>query len=159
MTVTLLAAVGRNRVIGRDNDLPWRLPEDLAHFKAVTMGHTLVMGRRTFDSIGRPLPGRRTVVVTRQPGWSHDGVEVAHSLPEALRRAVGDGDTEVFVVGGGQVYAEAMPVATRLLLTEVEQSPEGDTLFPEVDPDLWSETARDQRDGFAFVTYQRRWRD
>ena len=159
MSVTLLAAVGRNRVIGRDNDLPWRLPEDLAHFKAVTMGHTLVMGRRTFDSIGRPLPGRRTVVVTRQGDWAHEGVEVAHSLPEALQRAVGDGDTEVFVVGGGQVYAEALPVATRLLLTEVEQSPEGDVLFPEVDPADWSETARDQREGFAFVTYQRTWRD
>jgi dihydrofolate reductase len=159
MSVTLLAAVGANRVIGRDNDLPWRLPEDLAHFKAVTMGHTLVMGRRTFDSIGRPLPGRRTVVVTRQPDWTHEGVAVAHSLPEALRLADADGDTEVFVVGGGQVYAEALPVATRLLLTEVEQSPEGDTLFPEVDAADWSETARDQREGFAFVTYQRTWRD
>ena len=159
MTVTLLAAVGRNRVIGRDNDLPWRLPDDLAHFKAVTMGHTLVMGRRTFDSIGRPLPGRRTVVVTRQADWSAEGVEVAHSLPEALQRAVADGDTEVFVVGGGQVYAEALPVATRLLLTEVDQSPEGDTLFPEVDPADWSESARDQRDGFAFVTYERYWHD
>ena len=159
MTVTLLAAVGRNRVIGRDNDLPWRLPEDLAHFKAVTMGHTLVMGRRTFDSIGRPLPGRRTVVVTRQPDWSAEGVAVAHSLPEALQRAVADGDTEVFVVGGGEVYAEALPVATRLLLTEVDQAPEGDTLFPEVDPADWSESARDQRDGFAFVTYERYWHD
>ena len=159
MTVTLVAAVGRNRVIGRDNDLPWRLPEDLAHFKALTMGHTLVMGRRTFDSIGRPLPGRRTVVVTRRPDWTVEGVEVAHSLPEALRLAVGDGDTEVFVVGGGQVYAEAMSVATRLLLTEIEQAPEGDTLFPEVNPADWSETSRDQRDGFAFVTYERYWRD
>ncbi|MGZ4600204.1 MAG: dihydrofolate reductase [Oryzihumus sp.] len=159
MSVTLLAAVGANRVIGRDNDLPWRLPEDLAHFKTVTMGHTLVMGRRTFDSIGRPLPGRRIVVVTRQPDWSREGVAVAHSLPEALRIAVADGDTEVFVVGGGQIYAEALPVATRLLLTEVEQSPEGDTLFPEVDGADWSETARDQREGFAFVTYQRTWRD
>ena len=159
MSVTLLAAVGANRVIGRDNDLPWRLPEDLAHFKAVTMGHTLVMGRRTFDSIGRPLPGRRTVVVTRQPDWAHEGVMVAHSLPEALRLSVADGDTEVFVVGGGQVYAEALPVATRLLLTEVDQAPEGDVFFPEVDPADWAETARDRRDGFAFVAYQRRWRD
>ena len=159
MTITLLAAVGRNGVIGRDNDLPWRLPEDLQHFKRVTMGHTLVMGRRTYDSIGRPLPGRRTVVVTRQAGWAADGVTVAHSLLEALQAAVRDGDTEVFVVGGGEIYAQALPLAVRLLLTEVDQAPEGDAWFPEIDPSDWVETAREQRDGFAFVTYQRTWRD
>jgi len=159
MTITLLAAVGRNGVIGRDNDLPWRLPEDLQHFKRVTMGHALVMGRRTYDSIGRPLPGRRTVVVTRQAGWAADGVTVAHSLPEALQAAVRDGDTEVFVVGGGEIYAQALPLAVRLLLTEVDQAPEGDAWFPEIDPSDWVETAREQRDGFAFVTYQRTWRD
>ena len=157
--IGLIWAQAANRVIGHDNGIPWHIPEDFAHFKRETMGLTMVMGRLTYDSIGRPLPGRRTVVVTRQPDWAHDGVAVAHSLPEALRLAVADGDTEVFVVGGGQVYAEALPVATRLLLTEVEQSPEGDTLFPEVDAANWSETARDQREGFAFVTYQRTWRD
>lgn len=152
MTLTLLAAVGRNGVIGRDNGLPWHLPEDLRHFKAVTMGHTLVMGRKTYDSIGRPLPGRRTIVVTRQPDWAADGVSVAGSLEQALSAA---GPDEVFVVGGGEVYAQALPLADRLLLTEVDQSPEGDAWFPAFDRQLWREVARDARDGYAFVTYTR----
>jgi dihydrofolate reductase len=155
MTLTLLAAVGSNGVIGRDNDLPWHLPEDLGHFKRVTMGHTLVMGRRTFDSIGRPLPGRTTVVVTRQRDWSADGVTVTHSLPEALAAAAGADGARVFVVGGGEVYAQALPLADRMLLTEVDQAPEGDARFPVFDRTEWAETAREQHDGFAFVTYER----
>ena len=152
MTLTLLAAVGRNGVIGRDNGLPWHLPEDLRHFKAVTMGHALVMGRKTYDSIGRPLPGRRTIVVTRQPDWAADGVSVAGSLEQALSAG---GPDEVFVVGGGEVYAQALPLADRLLLTEVDQSPEGDAWFPAFDRQLWREVARDARAGYAFVTYTR----
>ena len=151
--VTLLAAIGRNLVIGRDGDMPWHLPEDLRHFKATTMGHPMVMGRKTFDSIGRVLPGRRTIVVTRQARWSHADVETAHSLSEALSLA-GPAD-EVFVCGGGQVDAEAMPWAHRLLITEVDQAPEGDVRFPDIDPDLWHEVAREPRDGFSWVTYQR----
>ena len=106
--VTLIAAVARNGVIGSGPDIPWHLPEDFAFFKRTTMGHPMVMGRLTFEAIGRVLPGRRTIVVTRDPGWTRKGVEVAHSLEEALALA-GAGD-EVFVCGGGQVYAEAMPV-------------------------------------------------
>ena len=151
--VTLIAAVGRNGVIGADNDMPWHLPEDFAFFKRTTMGHPMVMGRKTFDSIGRVLPGRRTIVVTRQSDWSHAEVETAHSLSEALSLA-GPAD-EVFVCGGGQVYAEAMPWAHRLLITEVDQSPEGDVRFPDIDPDLWQEVGREPRDGFSWVTYQR----
>ncbi len=151
--VTLIAAVGRNRVIGADNDMPWHLPEDFAFFKRTTMGHAMIMGRKTFDSIGRALPGRRTIVVTRQPGWSHPDVETAHSLSEALGLA-GPQD-EVFVCGGGEVYAEAMPWAHRLLITEVDQAPEGDVRFPEIDPSHWAETAREERDGFSWVTYDR----
>jgi dihydrofolate reductase len=152
MTVTLIAAVGANRAIGRDNGMPWHLPEDLAHFKRTTLGHTLVMGRRTYDSIGRTLPGRTTVVVTRQAGWSAPGVLVAHSLEQALEMADG---SEVFVAGGGEIYAQALPLADALVLTEVEQSPEAEVFFPEVDPADWREVGREPRDGFSFVTYER----
>jgi len=152
MTITVLAAVGANLVIGRDGDMPWHLPEDLAHFKATTMGHTMVMGRRTYDAIGRALPGRRTIVITRQEGWQAPGVEVAHSLADAFALA---GPTEVFVIGGGEVYREAMPFADQMMLTEIEQSPEGDVFFPPLDADHWHETTRERHDGFAFVTYVR----
>ncbi|MDX6262794.1 MAG: dihydrofolate reductase [Kribbellaceae bacterium] len=152
MTVILIAAVGANGVIGRDNDLPWRIREDLQHFKALTLGHTLVMGRKTYDSIGRPLPGRRTVVVTRQPDWSVDGVEVAHDLDDALKLAASN---DLYVAGGGEIYRQAFPHADRLELTEVDQSPDGDVTFPAFDRADWRETARTQHDGFAFVTYVR----
>ena len=153
MTIILIAAVGANHVIGREGEMPWHLPEDLAHFKATTMGHTLVMGRKTYDSIGRALPGRRTVVMTSQIGWHAPSIEVAHSLAEALALA---GPTEVFIVGGGQVYREAMPFADQLMLTEVDQSPEGDAVFPTIDPEHWRETVRQAHGGFAFVTYERK---
>lgn len=152
MTVILIAAVGSNGVIGRDNDLPWRIREDLRHFKELTLGQTLVMGRKTYDSIGRPLPGRRTVVVTRQPDWAVDGVEVAHSLQAALELADGK---DVYVAGGGEIYRQALPHADRLELTEVDQSPAGDVTFPTFDRADWTETARDPHDGFTFVTYHR----
>jgi dihydrofolate reductase len=150
MTVILIAAVGANGVIGRDNDLPWRIREDLQHFKQLTLGHTLVMGRKTYDSIGRPLPGRRTVVVTRQPDWSADGVQVVHTLEEALEY-----DGHLYVAGGGEIYRQALPYADRLELTEVAQSPTGDVTFPTLEPEAWTETARDPRDGFTFVSYRR----
>ncbi|XVX18936.1 dihydrofolate reductase [Actinomycetota bacterium] len=151
--ITLIAALGTNRVIGKDGDMPWHLPEDLKHFKATTMGHPMVMGRKTFEAIGRPLPGRRTIVITRDTQWSRPEVEVAHSLADALFLA-GPAD-EVFIVGGGQVYAEAMPFAQRMVLTEIDAAPEGDTFFPEWDRTQWHESTREQRDGFAFVTYER----
>lgn len=151
--VTLIAAVGSNGVIGADNDMPWHLPEDFAFFKRTTMGHAMVMGRKTFDSIGRALPGRRTIVITRQSDWHHADVETVHSLDDALGLAGPVG--EVFVAGGGEIYAQAMPFAHRLLITEVDQEPAGDVRFPEIDPTQWHETAREQRDGFAWVTYER----
>ena len=153
MTVILLAAVGANLVIGRDGNMPWHLPQDLAHFKATTMGHTMVMGRKTYDAIGRALPGRRTIVITRQPGWHAPSVEVAHSLSEAFALA---GPTEVFVVGGSEIYRQAMPFADRMMLTEIDQAPEGDTFFPAFAPEHWQEISRQAHDGFAFVTYQRK---
>jgi dihydrofolate reductase len=151
--ISLIAAVARNQVIGSSGQLPWHLPEDLRHFKATTMGHPMVMGRKTFESIGRVLPGRRTIVISRNPSFRHPEVEVTHSFAEALALA-GPAD-EVFVVGGGEVYAEALPFAHRLVLTEVDDSPEGDTRFPDWDRSQWSEVERDPRDGFAFVTYER----
>lgn len=152
--VTLIAAVGRNGVIGAGNKMPWHLPEDFAYFKRTTMGHPMIMGRRTFDSIGRALPGRRSIVITRQPGWGHPDVETAHSLSDALALAGPVG--EVYVCGGGEIYAEAMPWAHRLLVTEVDQAPEGDVRFPPIDAEVWLESAREQRAGFAWVTYDRR---
>jgi len=150
--VTMIAAVGRNGVIGDGRAMPWHLSEDLKFFKRTTMGHPMVMGRRTFDSMGA-LPGRRSVVVTRQRDWSAPGVEVAHSLPEALA-LVADAE-QVFVVGGGEIYRQAMPFAVRLLVTEVDRSPEGSVTFPSIDPAVWTETARDEQPGFAWVTYER----
>ena len=152
--VTMIAAVGRNGVIGDGTSMPWHLSEDLKHFKAMTLGHTMIMGRRTFESIGRPLPGRRTIVITRQPGWHHPDVETAQSLTDAFFLA-GPGD-EVFVVGGGEVYREAMPYAARLVITHVDQAPEGSVTFPPIDPQAWVETAREEGTGFAIVTYERR---
>lgn len=152
MPVTIVAAVARNRVIGRDNDLPWRIPEDMRRFKELTMGGVLVMGRKTYESIGRPLPGRRTVVVSRNPDLEIEGVEMAPSLEMALEIAGGD---DVFVVGGGEIYRQAMDVADVLEITEVDAEPEGDTFFPEIDPNVWREVARTPGDGFAFVRYER----
>jgi len=164
MTVTLVVAMGANGVIGVDGGLPWRLPEDLAHFKASTMGHPMIMGRTTFESIGRPLPGRTTIVVTRNPGWSADGVEVAPTLEAALERAH-QLDDEVFVVGGAQVYAAALEagLVDLLCVTRVAASPEGDTRFPAIDWQQWREVGRvphgadqvGETPSFEIVTYQR----
>ena len=152
--VTLLAAVARNGVIGVDGGLPWHLPDELALFKELTLGHVLVMGRRTYESVGRPLPGRTTVVVTRRPDWEAEGVLRAGSVDEALAIAGGI-DEEVFVVGGAQVYAEALPLADRLALTFVDAEPQGDTVFPEVDWAQWREVARRAGEGWVHVTYER----
>jgi len=151
--ITLIAAVARNGVIGRDGGMPWHLPEELAHFKATTMGHPLVMGRRTFDSIGRVLPGRRTIVVTRDPGWHHADVETAHSFTEAMALA-GPAD-EVFVAGGAQMYEQALPFAHRMVITEVDAEPEGDTSFPQWVRSQWTESAREAHDGWSRVVYDR----
>ncbi|USQ78888.1 dihydrofolate reductase [Ornithinimicrobium faecis] len=151
-SLTLVAAVGRNGVIGDGSSMPWHLPEDLAFFKRTTMGGVMVMGRGTWDSIGRALPGRRTIVVTRDRTWSAPGAEVAHSLPEALLMA---GDIEVFIAGGGQIYEQTIAAASRLVITHVEQDPDGMVRFPSIDTSQWRETSREDRDGFAWVEYLR----
>lgn len=153
--LTLVAAVGRNGVIGDGTGMPWHLPEDLRFFKDTTMGGVLLMGRGTWDSIGRALPGRRTIVVTRDKDWSAPGAEVAHSLREALLIA---GDGEVFVAGGGTIYAQTIDHAHRLVVTEVDLEPEGETRFPQIDPQVWGEVARvpGPVPVIAWVTYERR---
>jgi dihydrofolate reductase len=139
--LTLVAAVADNGVIGNAGDIPWRIPEDFAHFKALTLGHVLVMGRATYDSIGRALPGRTTIVLTRNPDWSADGVLVAADLDAALDLAA-EIDTEVYVSGGAAVYAEALDRAQAQVLTEVHLSPQGDTRYPDFDRSHWTETQR-----------------
>ncbi|HSS67236.1 MAG TPA: dihydrofolate reductase [Nocardioidaceae bacterium] len=159
MSITLVAAVARNLVIGDAGAIPWRLHGEQAEFKALTMGGVLVMGRRTYDSIGRPLPGRTTVVVTRQPDWQPPGgpvdqVLVASDLDAALARAAEVGG-ETFVVGGGEVYREAMPRADRLIISWVDAEPDGDTYFPAVSADAWTPVRTDPREGYEIVEYAR----
>ena len=162
MRVSLVAAVARGRVIGRGNAIPWRIPEDAQRFRTLTMGHPVVMGRRTWDSLPdrfRPLPGRRNVVVTRNRAWHADGAERAGSLADALLLL--DGAPQVFVIGGGELYAAALTLADELLLTEIDAEVEGDTLFPPWDRTAFDEASREQHMSetgipFSFVTYLRR---
>ena len=162
MTVTLIAAVSRGGVIGRDGGIPWRLPEDMQRFRSLTMGHPVVMGRHTWESLPdqfRPLPGRGNVVVTRNPDWSAQGADRAGSIEEAFD--LFEAESQVFVIGGGEVYAAALPSADELVLTEIDADIEGDTMFPSWDRDEFEEIERHERvaeDGtpFAFVRYVRR---
>lgn len=135
--LSLIVAMAKNRVIGAGNRIPWHLPNELRHFKRLTMGHHIVMGRRTYESINRLLPGRTTVIVTRRPDYSVPGAIVAHSVPEAL--AACRDDDEVFVIGGADLFRETLPIADRLYLTIVDAEPEGDTFMPEVEMRDWRE--------------------
>jgi dihydrofolate reductase len=165
--IVLLAAIAENGVIGRGNALPWRLKSDMQHFRAVTMGKPVVMGRKTYLSIGKPLAGRTTIVVSRNAGFAAPGIVVAQTIDAALAAARSDAlrrntDT-IAVAGGADIYSQLMPVAMRLAITEVHKSVDGDAAFPAIDPAVWRETAREeQKPGaedetpFAFVTYERR---
>jgi dihydrofolate reductase len=144
MRINLIAAMANNGVIGKDNAMPWHLPADFAWFKRHTLGHPVLMGRKTFESIGKPLPGRRNVVITRNTDWRKAGVEVAPSLDAAL--ALLNPSDDVFVIGGGDVYAQALPLADRLLITFVDVHIEGDTRFPPWHRERWRETLREHRD-------------
>ena len=152
--VVLVAAVADNGVIGAGDEIPWHLPEDLAHFRRTTEGNVVVMGRRTVNSIGRPLPRRTNVVVTRQQGWHADGVLVAGSWEEALALAA-EHAGDVMVIGGAEIYALAMPHADVQVLTEVHLSPAGDVHYPPYDRAAWVEVAREPHDGFDVVRLQR----
>ncbi len=162
--ISILVAMARNRTIGIDNTLPWRCPEDLKRLKALTMGHHIVMGRKTFDSIGKPLPGRTTVIVTRNRQLVVENCVVAHSLPEAI--AACGGDEEIFILGGAELYAQAVPVADTMYITEILAEVAGDAHFPDFDRSQWLETSREHRSqdtpqplAFDFVTYRRRRQD
>jgi dihydrofolate reductase len=152
--VVMVAAVAENGVIGKDGDIPWSIPEDLRHFRATTRDNTVVMGRATYDSIGHPLPYRSNVVVTRDPDWRADGVFVAPGVEAAVECAQ-DFEGDVMVIGGAQIYALALPLATHQVLTEVHASPEGDTHYPDWDRSEWRETDRERHDGFDFVWWER----
>jgi dihydrofolate reductase len=162
--VALIAAMGRNGVIGVDGGLPWRLPSDLKRFKAVTMGRPVIMGRKTHESIGRPLPGRQNIVVTRRTEYQAGSVIVAHSLGDALAIARSENPSgEIFVIGGGELYAEAMPMAGKLYITHVDAEPKGDTRFPDIDPAFWRPVMRekipacpDDSAAMEFVVYERK---
>ncbi|OIR06256.1 dihydrofolate reductase type 3 [mine drainage metagenome] len=158
--ISLIVAAARNGVIGRNNQLPWHLPGDLKYFKGVTLGKPVVMGRKTFQSIGRPLPGRTNVVITRDTGWRAEGVLVAHDVETALALAAGlAAGGEVMVIGGAEIFRAALPLATRLYLTEVQADIDGDAFFPHPDPAEWRELSRRQQDGdppYAFVVLERR---
>ncbi len=183
MSLTIIVATDRARGIGIENRLPWRLPEDLAHFKRVTTGHPIIMGRKTFESIGRPLPGRRNIVITRDPAWRHAGVETVHSPQAAIAllapahigesgstaapaaastSAPGKAATEAFLIGGAEIFLQALHLCSRLIVTEIDKVFECDVFFPEIDAAQWQETAREayysEQNGYAyaFVTYQRR---
>ena len=151
-----IAAVAANGVIGAGNDIPWRIPADWQRFKTMTMGHVLIMGRKTYDSIGRPLPGRTTFVITRDRMWRGVGVRAVPSVDEALEQALLLDPATIFVAGGGEIYRATWDRLTGLEITEVDQKPEGEVRFPRIDSDEWIETGREPHDGYSFVSYRRR---
>ncbi len=158
--VTMVAAVAENGVIGADADIPWKISEDFAHFKATTLGHVLVLGRTTHEGIGRPLPGRTTIVLTRDTDWSAEGVHVAHSITEALDLAdellrEQPADRQVMIGGGAALYDAALPYADEQVISEIPLAPEGDTHYPEFSRQRWREVRREPREGFTIVWWER----
>jgi len=158
--ISIIFAMGRNRVIGKDNNLPWRLPADLAYFKSKTIGHTVIMGRKTYESLGKPLPGRNNVVITRNRALEIEGCTVYSSIEEALR--LGDSE-EVFVIGGADIYKSFLPYADKLYITSIDDTFEGDTFFPEIDYSLWrlvSDIPGEKNEKnpymYSFLVYERR---
>ncbi len=159
--ISIIVAMAENRVIGRDGDLPWHISEDLKRFKHLTIGHTIIMGRKTHESIGRPLPKRRSIIISRQADYAADGVEVAQSLDAAVEMAASD--EEAFVIGGSSIYAAALPLADRLYVTRVHAEVAGDVFFPDFDTDDWqqieaSPKQTDEKSGltYSFVVFQRK---
>ncbi len=153
--ISIIVAIARNGAIGAGNQLIWHIGEDLRRFKRITTGHPVVMGRKTYESIGRPLPGRENIVVSRQCGLCLEGVTVVDSLEQALASYADADDREVFVIGGGELYAQALPLADRLYVTWVDQTPEADTFFPIIDPAQWRIVWSETHSGYTFTDYVR----
>lgn len=151
----MVVAMTADRVIGLNGDMPWHIPEDLKHFRRVTMGHAIIMGRVTHESIGRALPRRQNIVITRQQDATFDGCDVVNTLDAAISMAREAGDDEPRIVGGGAIYALAMPLATKLFVTEVDMDVAGDTFFPNHDPDEWTEIERREGNGVVYRTLER----
>ena len=163
MMISLIAAADQNRVIGDGEKMLWHIPEDFRFFKTTTMGKPIIMGRKTFESIGRPLPGRTNIVITRQPGWQAEGVTTASSVNEAIEMAEKLGTDEIMVIGGGQVYAQALQSATRVYLTQIQGVYNGEALFPELPSADWREVSRKHGTecdkvgvSYDFVVYERK---
>lgn len=167
MKVSMIVAVGANGAIGKENKMLWHIPEDFKYFKETTMGKPMIMGRKTFDSIGRPLPGRLTIVITRDENWSYDGVKVVHDLDSALAAAFAEAEAknaeEVMVVGGAQIYQQAMERTDRIYYTEVHQSYQCDARFPALDKEIWQEVSREDHQAktegkpdYSFVVFDRK---
>ena len=158
MKIALIVAASQNNVIGLDNQLPWHLPEDLQYFKSVTMGKPILMGRKTYDSIGRPLPGRANIVLTRDASWTADGVQVVNDLDAALaaseKACAVAGSDELMIIGGEQIYRKFLPVASKLYLTKVEAEIEGDAYFPAIDPTQWQQVAEKIPEKFGNYSYR-----
>ncbi len=163
MKISMIAAMAHDRVIGKDNQMPWHLPADLAHFKRVTLGKPVLMGRKTFESIGRPLPGRRNLVISRNPDYQAEGIEVVGSVEAALALLAGSSVEELMVIGGGHLYADMLPSADCLYLTQIDLAVEGDTRFPAFDDGQWQRIACESHPAdeknphpYSFETWQRR---
>lgn len=171
MIISLIAAVARNNVIGGGNTLLWDLPADMKHFRDITRGHTVIMGRKTFESIGRALPDRKNIVITRDASYSHDGIEVVNSLEEALRLTSleqgkefeeNQDEVEIFIIGGGEIYNQAIEKANKLYITEIHKDFQGETRFPVIDKQIWQEIRREDFNlnekntiPYSFVEYKR----
>ena len=155
--ISLIVAVADNQVIGMNNEMPWYIPDDFKHFKAVTTGKPCIMGRKTYESIlarnGKPLPNRTSIVISRS-GYSHDGATCVASIEEAIKVAKQETNDEVIIMGGAQIYTLSLPIANRIYYTQVHQSPHGDAFFPVLDEE-WKEVGRDDRDGFSILTLER----
>lgn len=154
MELIIIAAVSENNVIGKDGKLPWHIPEDMKHFRSLTLGHPVIMGRKTFESLGKPLDKRVNIVITSQKNYTPEGIVIVHTFQEALDRC--RNYEKAFVIGGASVFADALPLADRLELTRVHSNIEGDAFFPDFDLSQWKEIAKEEHEGFSFITYTRR---
>lgn len=161
MILSIIVIFDEHRLIGRDNGLPWHLPADLKHFKSITMGHSMIMGRKTFESIGKPLPGRQSVVITRKKGYQPDGTAVVNSLEGAMQLCASE--EEVFVIGGAQIFEQALPLASKLYITQIHHVFEGDTFFPEIQQEHWEMISKEDYEpdeknpwAYSFLSYRKK---